>query len=183
VTRTLAALCLLAAACSETPAPPDGSTFETEARALDGDTVVAKFRLLDVDAFELGQLCQRANRCWQCGKAARDSAARLLGGNTAVIELTAGSTYGRSLAVVTVDGEDLGERLIRAGLAIPDPGYLHEDTERARHYRRAFAKAKADGAGALTGRWLKPSSWRQGKRLSCGPKFAAPKPRPASRGP
>jgi micrococcal nuclease len=68
---------------------------------------------------------------------------------------------------VTVDGADLGERLIRAGLATPEAQYLRSDPRRAARYATAFAQAKAAEAGAIAGRWIEPSKWRRGERLQC----------------
>ncbi len=106
-------------------------SFTARARALDGDTIAADFRLLGVDAFERRQLCERNGSCWECGKAAQDLAARTLRDNTATISLTAGSSYDRPVATVIVNGRDLGELLIRAGLAVPQPQYLRSDQARA----------------------------------------------------
>ncbi|MDF0491488.1 thermonuclease family protein [Sphingomonas sp. H39-1-10] len=146
---------------------PADRTFEARARALDGDTVAVDFRLLGVDAFERRQMCERRGGCWQCGKAAQDLAANMLRGKTADVKLTPSSTYGRPVAIVTVDGEDLGETLIRAGLAIPDAQYLRGDPQRAKRYAAAFSQAKASRAGALSGRWIEPLNWRRGERLQC----------------
>lgn len=166
--RTLLLATLAFVSCcvsSETQA--EQQSFEGKARALDGDTVAVDFRLLGVDAFERAQLCESRDGCWQCGKAAQDLAANLLRSNTARIALTGTSTYGRPVAIVTVDGADLGERLIRAGLAIPEIKYLSGDPARARRYQTAFAQATAGGAGAFGGRWIEPGKWRQGERLQC----------------
>lgn len=142
-------------------------TFDAKARAIDGDTVAVDFRLLGVDAFERGQLCQRKSGCWQCGKAAQDFAANALRSKAATIRLMPSSSYGRPVAVVTVAGADLGERLIRAGLAIPQATYLRDDPIRLRTYNAAFASARTQRAGAFAGTWIEPARWRHGDRLSC----------------
>ncbi|MFD1104443.1 thermonuclease family protein [Sphingobium olei] len=145
----------------------DTQSFTARARALDGDTVAADFRLLGVDAFERRQLCERNGSCWECGKAAQDLAARTLRDSDATISLTASSSYDRPVATVSVNGRDLGELLIRAGLAVPQPQYLKIDQPRAVRYSRAFADAQRERAGALSGRWIEPARWRRGDRLSC----------------
>jgi len=144
-----------------------GQAFDARARALDGDTVAVDFRLLGVDAFERGQLCERADGCWPCGKAAQDLAAKALRSRTATIRLTPSTTYGRPVATVSVDGEDLGERMIRAGLAIPEPQYLRDDPARASRYAAASRRAITERAGALAGHWIAPTRWRHGDRLRC----------------
>jgi len=157
VVASIAASCALA----------DTQTFDARTRALDGDTVAVDFRLLGVDAFERRQLCQTRSGCWQCGKAAQDFAARALHAKTATIHLRPTNSYGRPVGTVTVDGQDLGERLIRAGFAVPETQHLRADPSRASRYRTAFAQAKAARAGAFAGAWLEPSRWRQGERLAC----------------
>tara|TARA_B100002049_G_C15923054_1_gene308917 strand:+ start:24 stop:530 length:507 start_codon:yes stop_codon:yes gene_type:complete len=160
----LAGAAALSFAASAAAAP---QTFDAKARALDGDTVAVDFRLLGVDAFERRQLCQSASGCWACGKAAQDFAATALRSKAATISLRSGSSYGRPVATVVVDGQDLGERMIRAGLAVPELQYLRDDAARVRRYASAFAQAKARRAGAFAGSWLQPSRWRHGQRLKC----------------
>lgn len=158
---------LALAACGVSSQAPADKGFAAKARALDGDTVAVDFRLLGVDAFERRQLCERSDGCWPCGKAAQDFAAKALRASAAEIKLVGPSTYGRPVATVTVDGDDLGEQLIRAGLAVPEPHYLGGDPKRAQLYAAALARAKAARAGAFDGRWLEPSRWRRGDRLQC----------------
>ena len=160
-------LLLAMTACGAAAPPRDDRTFSAQGRALDGDTLAVDFRLKGVDAFERKQLCQRADGCWQCGKAAQDKAATALRKKTATIHLTTSTTYGRPVATVAVDGQDLGLLMIEAGLAIPETRYLRDDPERAARYESAFDRAKAAGAGALSGTWLKPADWRHGARLTC----------------
>ena len=162
----IAAAIILAGGAALT-SPSWSQSFDAKARALDGDTVAVDFRLLGVDAFERGQLCRRASGCWQCGKATQDFAANALRSKAATIRLVSSSSYGRPVAVVTVDGADLGERLIRAGLATPQASYLRDDPARLCAYNAAFASARRQRAGAFAGDWIEPSRWRHGNRLSC----------------
>src|SRR3546814_17078596 len=109
---------LLVSTCDVQGASFSEPGFTASARALDGDTIAADFRLLGVDAFERRQLCERAQSCWECGKAAQDHAARVLGEADAQIRLTRSFSSCRPVATVTVKGRDLGETLIREGLAL-----------------------------------------------------------------
>lgn len=143
-------------------------TFDAQGRAIDGDTVAVDFRLLGADAFERRQLCRTASGCWECGKAAQDFAANALRSKTVTISLKPNRSYGRPVATIIIDGQDLGERIIRAGLAVPEFQYLRDEPARARRYASAFAQAKAARAGAFAGSWLEPSRWRRGDRLKCG---------------
>lgn len=154
------------AACSAASSS-EGQSFDAKARALDGDTIAADFRLLGVDAFERGQMCRKADGCWPCGKAAQDLAARSLSDRNATITLTRSATYGRPVATVSIGDVDLGETMIRAGLAIPEPGYLRGDPRRAARYETAYSDAQKQRAGAFAGQWIAPSNWRHGERLTC----------------
>lgn len=165
--RCTVLLALAAASFAVPSAPAVTQRFDAKARALDGDTVAVDFRLLGVDAFERHQLCRKTSGCWQCGKAAQDFAARALRATSATIRLTPTSSYGRPVASVTVDGRDLGEQIIRAGLAVPEAQYLRDDPGRATRYRSAFAQARAQRAGAFAGTWIEPARWRRGERLAC----------------
>lgn len=167
MTRAMFLAVLAVTSCGASSQVATDRGFNARARALDGDTVAVDFRLQGVDAFESRQLCERRGNCWECGKAAQYLAAKLLRSSTADIKLTTTSTYGRPVATVTVDGVDLGERLIRAGLAIPEAQYLRGDPPRAARYAVAFSRAKLDRAGALAGRWIEPAKWRRGERLQC----------------
>ena len=129
----LAAL-VLAGACSAA-APTDPATSDMAAgearaitargRAIDGDTVSIDIRLSGADAFESRQLCRGNAGCWQCGKAAQDFAARALKSGDATIRLSGAASYGRPVGIVTIEGRDLGETMIAAGLAVPVTGYLN----------------------------------------------------------
>jgi endonuclease YncB( thermonuclease family) len=77
------------------------------------------------------------------------------------------SSYGRPVAIVTVGGRDLGEVMIGAGLAIPQPQFLKGDPDRAARYSAAFATAQRRRVGALVGEWIPPAQWRRGRRLAC----------------
>lgn len=171
----LAAL-VLAGACSAA-APTDPATSDMAAgearaitargRAIDGDTVSIDIRLSGADAFESRQLCRGNAGCWQCGKAAQDFAARALKSGDATIRLSGAASYGRPVGIVTIEGRDLGETMIAAGLAVPVTGYLNNDPARARRYVIAYNGAVLSRAGAHAGSFIEPARWRRGERLSC----------------
>lgn len=150
-------------------------SFDVQARALDGDTLAIDLRLLGVDAFERHQVClTSAARCNACGEAARRFLKALLfkdsnsqGRKTVNIHFVATSSYGRPIITVLSNGTDVGLSLIRAGLAVPETGYLTSDQARARTYLAAFAEARAAKRGAHSGTWIMPSAWRKGQRLGC----------------
>jgi endonuclease YncB( thermonuclease family) len=160
--------CALLGACGQAPGSavsPD--TLQASADAVDGDTVSVHFRLLGVDAVERRQQCERQGQCWKCGKVASTVASRMLDNAKTAITMTGDQTYGRPVATVLADGEDLGLALIRTGFALPLEEYLEHDPERLRAYEDAFDRAKAAKLGIHAGEWIKPSEWRKGRRLSC----------------
>lgn len=90
-----------------------------QVRVVDGDTLVLNeitYRLDGIDAPEAGQKCKTpTGKDWSCGTAATKEMARLT--TDAVIECEALSQdgYGRTIAVCTADGVDLGATLVRTG--------------------------------------------------------------------
>ncbi len=80
----------------------------------------------------------------------------MLKSGTAQIQLTGSSSYGRPVATVSVDGDDLGEQLISQGLAVPVTRYITNDPRRASRYQPAFADPQRAGRGAFAGRYLDP---------------------------
>lgn len=166
-----AALCLVLAACkpaiADLVSAPRGDALTARGRAIDGDTVSVDFRLFGADAYEKRQLCERQSGCWRCGKAAQDYAARFLKAGNATIQMTGSQSYGRPVAIITVNGRDMGEAMIEAGFAVPALRYLKADPERAERYAAASNRAAAAHAGAQDGEAVAPDKWRRGERLSC----------------
>jgi len=88
-------------------------------RVIDGDTLEAggvRYRVLDVDAPEIhGAKCVDERAAGLAAKRAVERWVARAGSITA--EGSRLDRYGRTLARVRIDGEDLGERLVREGLA------------------------------------------------------------------
>lgn len=166
--RLILGLALLLAGCEgATSEASDEPVIRADGRAIDGDTVSFDVRLYGADAFEKRQLCRNIDGCWPCGKAAHDYAAKLLKAGSSTIRLTGKQSYGRPIGTVEVDGEDLGERMIAVGLAVPATSYLKDDPARAQRYVAAYDRATARRAGVHAGYFIDPAKWRRGERLSC----------------
>ncbi|WP_267381485.1 MULTISPECIES: thermonuclease family protein [unclassified Sphingomonas] len=164
----LICIALLLSSCHRaTTEAGNGDAMTAKAHAIDGDTVAVDYRLLGADAFEKHQLCRRADGCWPCGKAAQDFTSRLLKRSEITIRTVGTASYGRPVATVDVDGEDLGQALIENGLAVPRPSFLKADPARASRYQAAYDHAVAAHTGAHAGSFLDPADWRHGKRLAC----------------
>lgn len=166
--RMIVALALAVAACGGAASQAeDPSVIRADGRAIDGDTVSFDVRLYGADAFEKRQLCRNTAGCWPCGKAAQDYAAKLLKAGTSTIRLTGKQSYGRPVGTVEINGQDLGESMIAAGLAVPATSYLKGDPARAASYVAAYERAAAKHAGVHAGYFIDPAKWRRGERLTC----------------
>ncbi|UJW76870.1 thermonuclease family protein [Rhizobium sp. SL42] len=124
---------------------------------VDGDTLSAdgnRFRLLDVDAPELGQRCTGDSRIYDCGNAARDGLAGMLDGADWVCAASGQDKYGRLLVRCKSGETDLAEELVRQGLVVADGGYL-----------AAQAEARGDQRGIWGGTFDMPSDWRRARQL------------------
>lgn len=85
---------------------------------VDGDTWWQggeKLRLADIDAPEIGSPKCEAER--RLGERAKARLLELLNSGEVTIERQGRDRYGRTLAVVTIDGRSVGAQLIAEGLA------------------------------------------------------------------
>ena len=80
----------------------------------DGDTFRATFRIANIDTPEIEGKCEAERDLAQKAKLFTE---RFLARGDVVIRQTGVDRYGRILALVTSDQQDLGEALIAAGLA------------------------------------------------------------------
>lgn len=84
---------------------------------VDGDTVRAgeeRIRISNIDAAEMNGACDAERRL---ARLTRDRLAELLAGGEVEIERNGRDRYGRTLATVRVNGEDVGDRLVAEGYA------------------------------------------------------------------
>ena len=86
---------------------------------VDGDTLWLegeKIRLLDIDTPEMQGRCEYENRL---ARQARARLVQLMNAGPYRIERDGTDRYGRTLARVSVNGRDVGQVLVREGLARP----------------------------------------------------------------
>jgi endonuclease YncB( thermonuclease family) len=133
----------------------DGDTLT----ALDGDNVQHKVRLAGIDAPERGQ---------PFGTKARDGLAGMTMGKAVAVHVTDRDKYGRTVARIEVEGQDVNRAMVAAGLAW--------------HYTRyskakALEEAEAEARAARRGLWadrepVPPWEWRatekERKRVPAG---------------
>lgn len=135
----------------------DGDTFELEGR---------KIRLFGIDAPEGAQSCERQGRAWDCGVwSAQVLADALTRGAVACTEQDQ-DRYGRSVAICTVAGRDLGQIMVEAGAATAYRRY-------SMRYVPAEERAKAAGRGIWEGRMQQPEAFRHPDPLAAAPAAAS----------
>lgn len=130
-----------------------GETIAGAGRAADGDTLTLdghRIRLAGIDAPEMAQVCKRAGADWRCGAAARARLAELLRAGPVTCRAQGTDKYGRRLARCENDLGDLGERMVREGLAVAYGGYADEEQ---------FARAERKGLWETE--FDMPQQWRR----------------------
>jgi endonuclease YncB( thermonuclease family) len=138
-----------------------------QASIIDGDTLEihrTRIRLWGIDAPETTQLCRGDDSLqYRCGaKAANDLDAFIASRpvNCAPISL---DQYGRTVATCWVDGVDLGEWLVRSGLALDWPQYSKGK------YAAAQRDAEHAGRGMWGGSYVEPWLYRACMRANGRP--------------
>lgn len=132
------------------------------AAVVDGDTLEIRgqrVRLIDVDAPESGQRCERDGKPWRCGQAAALWLSDWIGVRTVTCESRRKDRYRRLLATCRVGGEDVGGALVEAGLALAAVQYGRAYVG---HERRA--RSRQVGLWGPTVRFVPPWDWRKGRR-------------------
>jgi endonuclease YncB( thermonuclease family) len=144
--------------------------FVGQASVIDGDTLEihgTHIRLWGIDAPESSQLCRGEDSSqYRCGaQAANDLSTYIARRPVNCIPLSL-DRYGRSVATCSVEGADLGEWLVRNGLALDWLQY-----SRGR-YARAQRDAEHAGRGIWKGSYVEPWLYRaciraNGKPSAC----------------
>jgi len=139
----------LAVGLLATAAPSFSQNAAGRAVATDGDSLVVdgqRVRLHGVDAFEADQTCPGAyGRAIPCGGMATRALEANVRGETVHCHHQTTDRYGRSVAVCTVDGRDLGAALVQAGLAMAFVRYADDYEAHERAARAAGAGVWASG--------------------------------------
>ncbi len=122
---------------------------------VDGDSLRAggrEIRLSGIDAPELAQTCRDASgREWACGRAARSRLEALVAQGVTCAD-RGQDRYGRTLAVCSAQGIDIGAALVREGLAVNfmTGGYAAQEDA-----------ARAEARGIWSGAFERPEQWRR----------------------
>jgi endonuclease YncB( thermonuclease family) len=133
---------------------PGGRSLEGRAQVTDGDTIrigESRIRLKGIDAPELEQRCSRAGRSYACGETSRRALIDLVSGETVRCRATGRDRYQRILARCTVNGRDIGTRMVEEGWAV-SYGRDYDDEE---------SRARSRSAGLWAGAFERPQDWRR----------------------
>jgi endonuclease YncB( thermonuclease family) len=132
------------------------------ARVIDGDSLVingTRLRLHGVDAPESNQQCIRGGEAWSCGKVATSALVEIVKGAQLNCVVLDQDRYGRLIVRCAVDAADVGERMVRLGLALAYVQYSND-------YVAAEKNARQNRFGIWAGKFVEPWRWRRGQRLS-----------------
>jgi endonuclease YncB( thermonuclease family) len=134
-----------------------------QASILDGDTLEihgTRVRLWGIDAPESTQLCRRADsNLYRCGAKAASDLDAFIARRPVNCEPVSHDQYGRTVAKCFVSRIDLGEWLVRNGLALDWPQYSRGQYGTAQH------AADHAGRGIWAGSYVAPWLYRACIRL------------------
>jgi endonuclease YncB( thermonuclease family) len=132
--------------------------FVGQASVIDGDTLEihgTRIRLWGVDAPESSQLCRGADsNLYRCGASAANDLDTFIARRPVKCTPISEDQYGRSVATCSVGGTDLGEWLVRNGLALDWPQYSKG------RYAAAQRDADRSGRGMWAGSYVEPWLFR-----------------------
>ena len=132
--------------------------FVGQASVIDGDTLEIhgmRIRLWGVDAPESRQLCRDSDsNPYRCGSNAANDLDTFIARRPVNCTRVSEDQYGRSVAICSVGGTDLGEWLVRNDLALDWPQYSKG--------KYAYAQREADrsGRGMWAGSYVEPWLFR-----------------------
>ena len=144
------------------PCRPLNGTLAGKAYVTDGDGIRVsgqEVRFAGLDAPEWDQVAKHRDGYWfGHGKRVKSALIRQIGGKQVFVKIENQDKFGRAVGIVTCNGEDVGEWLVREGYAIA--AY----SDRYRHIEQEAREAKR-------GMWshavnIDPRRWRHRKKRS-----------------
>jgi len=141
------------------------------ASVVDGDTLKVhgeRIRLHGIDAPESAQVCMRPNgKQWRCGQQAALALSERIGRSPVSCDGRGQDSYGRTIAVCSVNGVELNKWLVAEGWAVAYKRYSLD-------YVDAETTARARGVGIWSGSFDMP--WDYRKQRWAGASSQAPDP-------
>lgn len=129
-----------------------------KASVIDGDTIEihgTRIRLSGIDAPESSQLCRGDDSLqYRCGAKSANELDDHIAGRPVSCEGVGRDQYGRVVAICSIDGEDVGEWLVRNGFAFDWPRYSRGK------YTAAQKEAERTGRGVWAGSFVVPWAYR-----------------------
>jgi endonuclease YncB( thermonuclease family) len=129
-----------------------------QASVIDGDTLEIhgnRIRLWGMDAPETTQLCRDDDSTqYRCGAQAANDLDAFIATRPVNCNPISLDQYGRTVATCTVGGADLGQWLVRSGLALDWPQYSHGK------YGADQRDAEKAGRGIWKGSYVEPWLYR-----------------------
>ena len=133
------------------------------ARIVDGDTLEVagtKIRLFGIDAPEDGQLCRdQSQRDYDCGAISTARLTAIISGQTVSCQPRTTDRYGRTVAVCSVVGHDIGREIVSLGWAVAFERYSQDYVGDENH-------AHKQRLGLWQGSFTRPSEYRARKHES-----------------
>lgn len=134
-----------------------GEIIEGTAHVIDGDSIKVSgysIRLAGIDAPEIRQPGKHADGYWyDQGAFVKRELVRAIGGKFISVRVNGHDKYGRVVGVVSYNGADINEWLVREGFAIAAYGDEYKWAE-----RKAMSEERGIWADQTT---YRPSSWRK----------------------
>ena len=141
--------------------------FVGQASVVDGDTLEIhgiRIRLWGIDAPESSQLCRGEDSLqYRCGAQAANDLDAFIARRPVNCSPRSLDPYGRTVATCSVGGTDLGEWLVRGGLALDWPQFSKG------RYDAAQRSAEHAGRGIWKGSYVEPWLYRACIRASGSP--------------
>lgn len=137
-----------------------------QASIVDGDTLEihgTRIRLWGIDAPESSQLCRGDDGLqYRCGEKAANELDSFIARRPVDCSPVSLDQYRRTVAICWIDGVDLGEWLVRNGLALDWPKYSKGKYDKAQ--REAEHAGRGMWQGSYVEPWLYRACIRQGGR-------------------
>jgi endonuclease YncB( thermonuclease family) len=150
MTALIAALLVSAPPAFALTLTGNAEVVEADVLRLEGYRVY----LFGAESVEPRQLCSINGQTWECFAAAVRMLQTIVSEGEVSCDVKSGpDALNQLIALCTVNGEDIGERMVRSGFAITVP----DETDA---YADEMAAAQEEGIGLWQGQFMAPHDWR-----------------------